>query len=353
MSTREQDPDSTTKVPPGHVVIHGEQPDWTISDLYHRSWDIVKRHKTLWVFGMAIAGMGGMSFQGNSRVWDNFGERLIDRIPSESQQAPDAASQVLGAVTASPWGELISSLFSQVPLSFYVILAVELVGLVLVGIVVSLVSNSWANASLIQSIQTALGNHQVSIRSASEKAFKSITQLIWLSVIPSLIFWVVSLSVFAVLLVGLFFGPTPLKVVSGLLLFVAVLLWLFLFIMLVLTEVWALRKVILNEKPWREAFWQGLRMAKRKFWPMLLLGLVNTVLSFIIIGGPILVLVGLLLGGFLSFEGNRGLAIGLFVGGGLLGLALVLGYLLLVGIITAFKASTWTIAYNQIQGKYE
>ncbi len=335
-------------------ILYGEPPDWSISDLYHRSWEIVKKHKVLWVFGMAVGvGMGSLNFNGNSRAWDRLTDKLLKEGPPSSPALPEAGTQVLGAASSSPWGEMLSQLFAHVPVYFYVILGIELLALVLVATVVALVSKAWSEASLIQGIQAALHNHTVSIKDASANAFKSIKQLVLLAFIPGLLFWIASIGAIGLPIMGIILGPILLKVVSGLVLFIGVFVWIAAVILLTLTLIWAVRKVIMDDKPWRDAFWESFRMAKRKFWSMLLLGLVNTILSLLIIGGPILILVGLVVGGLLSFEGNPGLAIGLFVGGGVLGLAFVLGYLLLVGIVTAFKASTWTIAYNQIRGKYE
>lgn len=327
----------------------GQNPDWTISQLYEKAWELVKKNRVLWVFGMAMAGLGfGSSSNFNFDSADLESIKKIFNAPGKEQ----GAEQVWG-VASSNLSLLVSQIFSLIPPFFYIIFTLEIVILIIMWIVLSLISSAWTNASLISGIQTAFDGQTPTIRDSSERAFPKIKPLIWLQIVPVLVFIIISILVFGILGLGLALGPDFLKIIFGISLFITVILFVYAAIMLLLTQIWAPREVVLNQKSGRNALASGYKMAKKKRGAMLLLGLVNTILSGIIIGIPLMLIFGLLLGRTFSFSGNQNLGIVLLVFGGLLMLVFIFGGLIVSGILTAFKAAVWTIAYNNIKGKYD
>lgn len=339
-------------------------PDWTIGELYSRSWEIIKKYKVLWLFGMVMAGAAASGLE-NSR-WDAL-------IPSDSEETPTETDpeviseglyqggQVLSTSTQAGLGDQLQQLLSDIPTYLYILGGIEVVLLVLTGWAVLFVYGSWANASLIEGIQTALAGGNVSIRDSSEKAFRSIKPLVWLAIVPTLILILASSIIFPILAIPLIVPTTNLFIIGGLtikvlgvfVLAIAVLIWIVVVIFLTLAQIWAPREVVIDKKPAKDAFFAGLRIARRKFWSMLLLGLVNTILTMVVVGIPVGIMVGFLAGGFLTFEKIPNVGIGLFATGGILLLAFVILGQLFGGIIIAFKSSVWTIAYNNIRGKYD
>lgn len=327
--------------------------DWTIGELYSRSWEIIKKHKVLWLFGMAVAGIG--SSASNIRF-----DRLVNLIPDSEKQKPvsneisQASSNILGTSATASFGDIWGHLVSTIPTYFYIIGGIELVLLIILGIIIGVIGSAWANAALIEAIQAAIAGGNVTIRGSSEKAFGSIKSLVWLAIIPTLILVLASLVIFPILAIPLIIGGLTIKVLGGFVLAIAVLIWIVVVIFLSLAQIWAPREVVIDKKPAREALFASIKIARRKFWSMLLLGLVNLILGAIVFGVLFGIPLGLAIGGTLSLiKGNLSLGIGLVILGGLPFLLLLLISILPSGILTAFKATVWTIAYNNIRGKYD
>lgn len=313
-------------------------PDWTIGELYNKSLHLVKNNKVLWIFGMASAGL--TSGASNLRF-----DRLIDLIPKDQGQKEVELSHVLGTST-----NIFEQLLSNIPTFIYILGGIELVILVLLGIIIGIITNAWANAALIEGIQTALGGSKPTIQDSSTKAFPSIKSLVLLNIIPILtLMGALLLSLFMLFWLSGGQFKTPFFVLGG----IWAIALIILFILLTFANIWALRGIVIDKKPWKEALFAGIKLTRRKFWTMVLLGLVNLILGTIIFSVIFGIPLGLTIGGILSLEGNQTLGIGLLVLGGLLFVILLLVSILPIGIFAAFKTSVWTIAYNNIKEKYD
>lgn len=124
-----------------------------------------------------------------------------------------------------------------------------------------------------------------------------------------------------------------------------------------MTMIWAERKVILDKTAASEAFWQGFKIAKHKFWPSLLLGLVNNILagfiSFVLIILVIAGVTGGVMGTIFTYKDNPALAFSFVLIAVLVVVGAIIASALISGITTAFKASTWSLAYKSLQRKPE
>jgi|SRR3989344_6801527 len=334
------------------IMEENKKPDWSIGELYEKSFKIVKENKILWFFGAALAGLGSNFNSGGDTSGDSSSlQELFKQNPQESSN--QVFSQVLGEATSSPFKDVLSHTLSQVSIPLLIILGISVVLTLILAIVIGLVYQSWLKSSLIISTDLASKNQKPTIKDSSFKAFPTIKSMIWLDIIPFLVFVLATILAITVITLGFAKGDTLIKIIFGILTLVFIGAFMYNLIMLLLTQIWGSREVALNQKSGFSSFKRGWHLSKVKFWPTLLLGLVNTILTGIIIGLPLVVIFGFLVGGFASLEGYSPLGFSLLMFGSLFLLIFALGFLLLAGILNAFKATVWTLAFNAIKNKYE
>ncbi len=326
-----------------------EKPDWTIEELYRKAWQIVKNNKMLWVFGAAIG--AGASFNYTSSLDKSDTEwlrKLFEGEPTKSQEL----TRVLGESTSAT-GSIISQLFSSVPQYLWILFGLEFLFFVLFGIFVSVIYQSWATGALLENVDRCIKGGKTAIREASEKAFTVLEPLLWLEIVPGLLLTLGSIFSFIILIAGIMFAPSILKAIFGLLLFGFVLFLIYVGIMLTASLIWATRKVVTENKPAKEALHCGYNIAKKKFWAVLLLGLVNNILVVIVFAIPIVVLIGIIIAAFIASLSIQALGTVIIIIGGLFLFALVIAGTVVSGVLSAFKATVWSLAYINIKGKYE
>lgn len=314
--------------------------DWSIKHFYKEAWQIVKTHKVLWLFGIAAGASTGFNLS------DIPFERLF---PNTSQQENNS---ILGNST-SVLVENLSYLFSAIPLWVYALLILEAVILFLIMIGLAIVFQHWATASLLDGISNAIHKRPVSIKSSSERGFASIIPLIQVTLIPYLLLGAGAMLVFILLFLGFSLAGPSVQGLFGLLLFIAVVAFFIIFLLLTLTLIWAVRLVVNDHVPPRPALSHGFTLAKAHFWRMLGLGIVNSLMSILVFVVPIAILSGIFLAGFLTYDANKSLIGSLLGIGGMLILLFVLAIQLLSGILTAFKATVWTLAYHIVHKKHD
>lgn len=331
---------------------NSSQPDWEIGKLYNLAWQIIKQHKVLWLFGMATAGLSfNFGANGGGGNIDSL-QKIFEKSPPPTEVGPEQISQVLGAATSTSFVDTFGQLFSSIPTSFYFILALEFVILIVAGFVISLIGSAWANASLLNAIASALSGKNVTIRDSSEKAFPNIKSLIWLAIVPTLILMGLIFVAILLVVIAVAVDLGPLRLLIGIVGGLTVGAVIYAAIFLSLASIWAPRIVVFEGKGGKESLLAGYKMSKKKFWQMVLLGLVNSILSGIVVGIPILIILGFIVGGVFAFGGSQVLGMSLLGVGVVLVIALLFGFALLAGILNAFKGTVWTIAYNNIKGKY-
>jgi len=326
-----------------------EKPDWMIEELYRKAWQIVKTNKMLWVFGAAIG--AGTSFNFNSGFdkadFEGF-KKLFEGNPQQGQEL----TRVLGAATSKA-DAVISYLLSAVPQYVWILLGLEFLFFLLFAIFVSLIYQSWATGALLENVDRCIKGGKAAISEASEKAFTILKPLLWLEIIPSLILTLASVIGLIIFATGIVFAPGALKAVFILLTIGFVFFLIYAWIMLTASLIWATRQVVMEDKPAKEALRSGYKIAKKKFWAILLLGLVNNILAVIVIGIPIVVLGGIAIGGVIAGLSLKAVGIAIFIIAGLLFFALIIGLTVVDGILNAFKTTVWSLAYGNIKGKYE
>lgn len=312
-----------------------EDKDWSISELYSKSWQIIKDNKILWLFGMAAVGFSS----GSSRF--NFNSDSFDSIKKFFQNTDTFA-------------ETIKNLFFGVPIWVYALLGLGILLLILINIILGIIYQAWANGALIAGVNAGAVSQKPTISESSHNAFPAIKGLIWLNIIPTLIFFLITAVVFGILILGIVLLPSFSKAIPIILTVIAVIGAFIGWIFLTLTQIWASRRVALDKKPAAESFSSSFKVVKKKFWHMLALAIVNTMLSLVamfIMAVPILIVGGIAVFSFIFSKPNLSLLPFLIVIGVVLFLLYTVGYVIFSGILNSFKASIWTLAYNHTKGE--
>lgn len=325
--------------------------NWDISEIYKKSWHIIKNNKILWLFGMAMAGASTGSFSNS-----NFNSKDLDSLKNLFQNntgtTTDAVTKTLGAATTDVYTTL-SNIFFSVPIWMYILLALGVLLLILISIILGIIYQSWVNGALIDGVSQANSNQKPTISSCSHAAFPAIKGLIWVQLVPSILFFLVSITVFVILTFAIILLPSFSKAIPILVMVVAIFAFIAGWLFLTLTQIWASRTIVLDQKPASQAFSKSFQVVKKRFWHMLGLGIVNTVLSIlvtIIMVIPIIMVVGVGVFGMILGASSPSIIVALVSIGAVFLLLFILGSMILGGILNSFKSSTWTLAYKHIEG---
>src|SRR5258708_6673083 len=137
-----------------------QKPDWNISELYSRAWEVIKKNKILWFLG-AASGVGS-SYNFNSSNFNSGDfQKLLSPNPA-TQNTPQKITEVLGASTDKPFTDALIQLFSSVPIGWYILGAIEFILFILFGLVLITIYRAWSQGMLIQATQTALADEHSS-----------------------------------------------------------------------------------------------------------------------------------------------------------------------------------------------
>lgn len=302
-----------------------------ISQIYKKAFEIVKKNKWLWVFGMALVafsggGVGNFNFRGSG----------------------DSFKSLSSYYNGQMFG-YFKDLFSSIPVSLYISLGIGIFVLIIIGLVISLVVGSWAKAAAIGAINDGYNNKPVSLKSGSDHGIKNFKNIIWLTIVPWLLYTFALIGTGAILSLFIIFTDGPIRILPILLASIAAIVAVIASLGISASQIWAQRVVVLEGKSGKEAFKEGWKIAKKHFGNMAILGCVNGLLSCcfgVIIIGTIggLVFSGI---GLMALNKNIGIVFLFIVG--ILGLGLLLIGTLVGGILKIFNYATWNILYRQIR----
>lgn len=334
--------------------------------IINRSWEITKKNKWLWVYGLVLAAAGGGSFSNSGGGGGGSGggkttvpsfqatpsATLKDSLADLPSSLINNASQVLGATTNA----LREWFLSVSPLTWALVILVIIIA-VLFSIVVALVLQNWARGALITGLKIAANDETVTLLNTSPKGITSLKNLIIFSLIEGVVSLIVGLLtvlvIFLLILltafipgVGIFFAILG-GVVGGLTLVVVV-------ILMAMISIYAERLIVLkNYRPW-QAWKEALSLSKKSFFQTLVMGLINqvigcvsgcliTIAALIVVGIPALILIVPLFAGGFHFPGVPVIIL-------LLLLFLIFIYLTLLvrAIIVVFTYSNWNLFFEEI-----
>jgi hypothetical protein len=256
--------------------------DVDYSKIIQRSWEITKKNKWLWVTGMVIAVFGGGSGSGGGGGGSSSGTSTS--VPSDSsspmpiEDIKDKTSYVLGIATDS-----LQNWFSNFPTINWFILGLIVFFVIIFGTVVIWILTSWAKGALIQGLEDADNEKEVTLKSISPYGISNIKKLMIFGLISfgmSLILFLgVSIFVGIGYLIYSFAGSS-----STILLVLLGILLAFIFIILIaiftMISVYAERLMVLKGLvPW-EAWKKGFSLSKGNFFPTFIMGIINSIIGF-------------------------------------------------------------------------
>ena len=305
--------------------------------IYRRSLEITLRHKALWVVGMALVAFsgGGFNFFQSFRNIGDF---------SGSFSLPGSQTTTAG-FNLQPFFNKLGQVFAGVSSITWILLVLAIILALVVGFALSLIARSWAKGALIAGIDAAYQSQEVTLRQSSERGIQSLRNILWLNIVPWLLYaFLIFLT--AGILVFLIKFVAPLAIALGL---VAGILALLAYFALAATQIWAERVVVIEGRGAREAFFEGWRLAKTHILKMLTLGFLNTLISCCLgcvimsVFFPVLTF----LVGLFAISPALGWVFLLPLLG--VGLPLIFLSILFNGIYRVFNYSTWNLLYRQIR----
>lgn len=317
-----------------------------------RSFEILKKHKWLLVYGLVLSSLGGSAgFRGY------FPSGLGDKEPP--QNIPEGirqSTQVLGTFTSS-----IKLWLQGVPVSFWILIGLAAILLFSFAFLVSLVVKTWAKGALIYAGFQALDERQVTLINTSPKGLASAKNLI-----------IFSLIIFA-LAAGIFIGLPAFWAIVFFLLksfkflktfwiiigasggFVAFVLSI---VLLAMVAIYAERLIVLKDySPW-DAWKKAFSISKKSFLPTFIMGIINSILAtsagclsilvlLIVLGIPAFILV------YPSVKAGELPPLITFIALGILLIIFIYANLAIRAAIVVFKFSNWNQLFLEVLDKVE
>jgi len=316
----------------------------SLSEIYSKSFKIVRKHKVLWVFGVVIAALSGSSAASFSNSFNRSGN-FADKFGGFNQSSI-SGSLSNASSELQPLFNIFNDYFKAIPTSTWIMLGLAVFTTLVFGIIFALLIRSWAEGSLIGGTYDALDErNEVSFASVSYRGRKSFKSLAALYFFPNLIMLLI-FAPFIVLMIMLFASNQVVlgRTLAALTIITAILAS----IIISVSTLWGERIIAIEHLPWTAAFWQGLKMFREHFLDTIKLGCSNlavgcgsgcllTIIVIPIIG--VLVLIGIIpLIGWLLIPVLLLIAI------------IVLSALgLASSLILTFKYTTWSVLYKHLK----
>lgn len=322
--------------------------------ILHRSIKIIKKNKWLIVYGFVLASLGaggGLSSNANINLPSDFFQSrgLPKQIP---QEIPAQTKQVLGVFT-SGFGEWIRNISSL----YWLFLILGIFIFLMLGIAIRMIATSWAKGSLIAGIQVAQKGQSVTLANTSPLGIATIKNLIIFGFIMlGLILCFLLIGVPILFLINL--APPPINTFLMVITIpAAILAFFFIMILFSMISIYAERLIVLkNYSPW-EAWKKGLSLSKKGFLPTIVMGIINSILSFAI--GCFSMIIIAAVSGFLVAFFLVVMGVGrenIFSAPTILAAVFILfvfanAFLILGAIINVFKYSNWNQLFDHLIGQ--
>lgn len=243
------------------------------TSIIKHSFEIVKKNKWLLVYGLLLAGSGGAWGSSNLNIGDLSEIRKI--FEEDQPDLPEKGAQVLGtfASTLGQW-------FTNVGLDKWLLLILGVLVFILFSVVLGLVIQSWAKASLITGVQIGLESGKTDLKNTSSAGITQLKKLIIFSLLMTaitfLILTILPLAWFLIFLV--FKGIQELKIfwiIVGV--FLGLTTFFIMTILFAMVSIYAERLIVLRSyTPW-EAWKEALRISKKSFMSTLVMGIINSI----------------------------------------------------------------------------
>ncbi len=257
--------------------------EWSISQFYKRAWKLTWQHKKLWILGFAVAiyASGGNSFQGNFRLPSSSGssEKTAVTSPTKTSVLPPSGKTATSP-TALPDKSIdhVMDGLKAVSPAVYVLLGIEVLAVFIGIFVLYFILVSWSKAALMIGVGEVVETDTLHLTEVAKAAIGRIKSLVWIAIVPGLLFF---LSVFAVMIVLMliiaFAGP--IGVIGAIVLFCA---GIYFWFRLMVGIIYAERYCALEKLSGKEAFKKGYSASKGNIWKSLRLALANGLVSMFV-----------------------------------------------------------------------
>lgn len=321
--------------------------------ILHRSWELTKRHKWLWVYGLVLAVLGGGGFNGGGGGGGGSTGGADKKLPED---LPEKTSQVLGAAT-----EAIKDWFSRVPVMTWVGIGLLILLLVVLFLITRWILVNWAKGGLIAGLAAADKEEEASLITTTGKGLMAVKPLAVLDLVGlgvGLLAILGLVLVFGLLALLIWLVPDPgriiLWVIEGI---VALPTTIGVFLLLGMVGIYADRLIVLGGvAPWA-AWKKGLALGKGNFLPTVVMGVINMAVGcgvgclsmlalLVVLGIPALVLL------LPYFRGGwhwppPGIWVGLLI----LVMIFVYASLLVRVILTVFMYGNWNLFFKEVRSR--
>jgi MFS family permease len=320
-------------------------------NIIKRSWEIVKRQKVLWVFGMVLAvfsGSGGGGFQSGGNLGD------LDKLFKNKQELPpdtgEKISSVLGTITSDP-GAFFYSIVSQVPPLFWIFLALGIFSLVVVAFIIGIFMRNWATGALFALAAEEEKGQELTLKKGSDFGRKYWLRLFLVSIIPwGCLILVILGGILGLALVALIL-PEALKVIILLPIVSGILILMVAAFVITVWIAFTQLVVVLEDFPIKKTLSFSWKLTKKFFWEGVILGFINMGFGCLIGCGTtmvVLLAIGLIIIGFLI---HKSVGIFILLCTGTIALILIFGGVLIQGIYKAFTTTNWVLMYLELRRK--
>ncbi|MEN8252961.1 MAG: hypothetical protein ABFQ62_01130 [Patescibacteria group bacterium] len=364
---------------------------WSILEFYEESWDLLWKHKKLWILGLAanlyLAGGGRINLPNFSEMGDSNKEAVQEKqfTPEDSsvlgssyeeteelgrlgiedifaedasvdQESPDKFKAFFSNF------ENIKNIFASVPTQIYVLLGLEFLAFMVFSVILGLAASAWAEAALMKGISQAYESNEVNLTKASQFAVTKIKSLLWVKYIPMIRFIILTaLAAIGIMIVTPLLLKQVAAAVSMSLVIVALVgtvAFFYLFIRLQIRVLYAKWHCVIDNLSGSDSFKKGIATTQGNMRKTLLLGFLNILLYFIsalffiipfVIFAVLLGLIVFLSGIITSFSFAKLFSIIPFV---IVIVALmIIVYSLISALIQVFMHSVWYLAFKAIGKK--
>lgn len=303
-----------------------------------RSWEIVKKNKILWILGMLL---GGASFGGGGGSGFD-GSNFSKLRNSGSVQTNQLAS------TIESFFDKVLSVINQIPLYIWLIIIITVIIVVLLGIIINIYVNNWAEGAVIGLVNGAEKGEEISFRKGASYGIRFAKRLILISIVPSLIYFLILITFGLLTALSLFFPVPVLNIILAIVFGLALLFFMLVgSLFLSLLKIISFRIVVVEDKDYLEAYKKAFIFVKKAFIEIIIQGVLNYAIGcgfgclYTIL---ILLIIGIIILGFIIHLGV-GLSLAVF------GLIILIASGVFIGAFNAFKSANWTLLYRQIKEK--
>ena len=313
-----------------------------------RSWELTKKNKWLWVYGLALIIFGGSSGNGGGGGGGSSSQKTPKEAPAD---LPEKTSQVLGQT--ADFLQQIKDWAASVPVYIWVLIVLGILAVAVVYVAIAWMARSWAKSGLIIGLEMADKGETATLANTSSLALGKTKKMMVLGLISALMFFLLIVGVMIAMVTGVILAKiSPL---AYLIMIIAGLVFIILSFLMGVLSIYAERLVVLHYfSPW-EAWKTGFYYSRMFFIPTVKMGCLNNLIGCGV-GCLVIILLGILLGIpgaviFIPIFKNGFVFTKLIWGIASMSIFLFLfawaGFLI-QAVFAVFKFGTWNLFFKQI-----